>query len=422
MKRTRNIIARLSAFSLAFLQVLPGWARGSGTTAGLSLIEAPSARAYGLAESMVAVSNDISAFAYNPASLSNLRSGQASFLYQKGMIDDSYGHLMIGRPSMRGGLGLSIGYYNGGSIALSDGVGPVRTVNAQRDLTVSVGMAGRAGRVGWGVAGKYLSSELVEKYRASGYAADIGLSLAATPRLMFGAALQNLGPQLTYIQDGDNLPRVARFGAALSLPRRGFTTTLLANGAYRMTEKDFQPSIAIEIGVGGLALRTGIRRTANENEFTMGTGFLLGGSSIDYSIGIAKDVDTTHRISYSFRFGSVPGAAAAPLFVRAPVSAHPPMINQRPPTAEIQNMASTRTAPVNAASAAPARAVYRIDQVASVRRIAHTYTVRPGDTLASIAKDQYGDYRLWQRIYHANKYLITDPRSVEVGQKLVLPQ
>jgi nucleoid-associated protein YgaU len=51
----------------------------------------------------------------------------------------------------------------------------------------------------------------------------------------------------------------------------------------------------------------------------------------------------------------------------------------------------------------------------------HTYTIRPGDTLASIAKDHYGDYRLWQRIYNANKHLLADPTKVEVGQKIVLP-
>ena len=424
MIHTRNVIARLSAFAFAILQVIPGWARGNGTAAGLSLIEAPTARAYGLAESMVAVANDISSFAYNPASLSNLRTGQASFLYQKGMIDDSYGHLMVGRPTVNGGMGLSIGYYDGGSIALSDGTGSVRTVNAQRDLTVSLGAAGRGGRWGWGLAGKFLSSQLIEKERATGYAADLGLSLSATPRLRFGAAVQNLGPKITYVSEGDDLPRVARFGAALSLPRRGVTTTLLADASYRMIENDFQPSVGVEFNVGGMAIRTGIRRTAQQNEITAGTGFFLGGSSIDYSIGVAKDVDTTHRISYSFRFGSSPDLAPVPMFVRAPSAAHPPMIaQQRPPSAPVKtaSLGSSTASPV-VAQITPLRAVYQVDQVASVRRVAKTYTVRPGDTLASIAKDQYGDYRLWQRIYGANKHLIANPRNVEVGQKIVLPQ
>ncbi len=77
--------------------------------------------------------------------------------------------------------------------------------------------------------------------------------------------------------------------------------------------------------------------------------------------------------------------------------------------------------PAQAVAAAPARAVYRIDQVSSVRRQAKVYTIRRGDTLASIAKDTYGNPRLWQRIYGANKHLISDPTAVEVGQKIVLP-
>jgi len=428
MIHTRKVISRISAFAIAILQVLPGWARGNGTAAGLSLIEAPSARASALAESMVAATNDISAFAYNPASLSHLRTGQASFLYQKGMIDDAYGQFMVGRPYAHGGLGLSIGYYNGGDIALSDGTGAVRTVTAQRDITVSLGGGGRAGRWGWGLAGKYLSSELVERERATGYAADLGLSFAATPRLRFGAAVQNLGPKMTYIQEGEDLPRTARLGAAFSLPRRGFTTTFMADAAYRMIEADFQPAVGLEFNVGGLALRTGFRRTDDQNEITAGTGFFLGGSSIDYSVGVAKDIDTAHRISYSFRFGSAVNAAV-PLFVRAPSAAHPPMVAQRPATPKEPVAAAAKAVGARPAPAfnpippsTTLRAVYQIDQVSSVRRMVKTYTVRSGDTLASIAKDQYGDYRLWQRIYGANKHLISNPRAVEIGQKLVIPQ
>lgn len=416
MKSARNTTAWLSIFGLALAQGLPLQAKGNGTTAGLTLLEAPSARASGLAESMAAVGNDVSAYAYNPAALSSLRSGQASFLYQKGLIDDSFGQLRVGWPAAHGGVGLSVGYYNGGDMQIADGA-TTRTVNAQRDISVSLGLAGHAGRWGYGAAGKYLSSEIVESARADGYAADVGLTFAATSRLRFGAAVQNLGPKLTYVSEGDDLPRSARIGMALSLPRHGVTTTLMTDAAYRMVERDFQPSLGIEFGLGPLALRSGVRLTGGQSEFTAGTGFLMGASSIDYSVGIARELDTTHRISYSFHFGSSGDAPPAPAFVRGPASAHPPEVVERlaQTPSEVQRLVP------HAAPAPVSHGVYRIDQAGSIRRIARTYVIRSGDTLASVAREQYGDARLWQRIYSANKHLISDPRKVEVGQKIVLP-
>jgi hypothetical protein len=47
------------------------------------------------------------------------------------------------------------------------------------------------------------------------------------------------------------------------------------------------------------------------------------------------------------------------------------------------------------------------------------YTVRQGDTLASIASEQLGDYRRWPEISDLND--IRDPRRVRVGQVLRLP-
>jgi nucleoid-associated protein YgaU len=50
------------------------------------------------------------------------------------------------------------------------------------------------------------------------------------------------------------------------------------------------------------------------------------------------------------------------------------------------------------------------------------YVVQPGDTLRSIAEDQYGDASLWPRIYDANRDVIgPDPDNLVAGTKLMLP-
>lgn len=49
------------------------------------------------------------------------------------------------------------------------------------------------------------------------------------------------------------------------------------------------------------------------------------------------------------------------------------------------------------------------------------YTVRSGDTLATIAIRFYGKEQGWSRIYEANRDKIKDPRSLSVGQVLSIP-
>ncbi len=50
------------------------------------------------------------------------------------------------------------------------------------------------------------------------------------------------------------------------------------------------------------------------------------------------------------------------------------------------------------------------------------YTVVAGDTLSKIARKSYGNSKLWQKIYAANKGAIgSDPANLRVGMKLTIP-
>ena len=186
-------------------------AKGVGTSGGLTLIETSAARSAALGEAFTPVTNDVAAFHYNPASLGSLDNGHASFMYQKGLVDDAFGQFSMGTPIKQGSLGLSIGYYNGGDIELFDGT-TERTVNAQTDLTVGIGYAHNFGKTSIGVTGKYLSSELIETEKAQAFAGDLGIGVPLHSRVHFGAALQNFGSQLKFVEEGDDLPRIARGG------------------------------------------------------------------------------------------------------------------------------------------------------------------------------------------------------------------
>jgi len=57
------------------------------------------------------------------------------------------------------------------------------------------------------------------------------------------------------------------------------------------------------------------------------------------------------------------------------------------------------------------------DQPATTR----TYTVRPGDTLSSIAERFYGNPADWSWLYHVNSSVISNPNSIYAGEKLKIP-
>jgi nucleoid-associated protein YgaU len=58
--------------------------------------------------------------------------------------------------------------------------------------------------------------------------------------------------------------------------------------------------------------------------------------------------------------------------------------------------------------------------VASPTR-ARTYTVRKGDSLSRIAKQEYGDAGQWRRIFDANRDQISDPDLIQPGWTLTIP-
>ena len=51
-----------------------------------------------------------------------------------------------------------------------------------------------------------------------------------------------------------------------------------------------------------------------------------------------------------------------------------------------------------------------------------TYTVKAGDTLSKIAKDQLGDAGDYLKIFDVNKSILSDPDKIKPGQVLTIPK
>ena len=72
MKRAKSILFQ-SILLILFASPSVLFAKGAGTSGGLTLLEPFGARTAALGEAFTAVSNDIAAFGYNPASFTRLR-------------------------------------------------------------------------------------------------------------------------------------------------------------------------------------------------------------------------------------------------------------------------------------------------------------------------------------------------------------
>jgi nucleoid-associated protein YgaU len=59
--------------------------------------------------------------------------------------------------------------------------------------------------------------------------------------------------------------------------------------------------------------------------------------------------------------------------------------------------------------------------VAQPSGAASMYEVKAGDTLSKIAKSVYGDANAYEKIFEANKPMLTDPNKIYPGQQLRIP-
>lgn len=165
-----------------------------------------------------------------------------------------------------------------------------------------------------------------------------------------------------------------------------------------------------------MAIRGGYQKTNGlGNELTVGAGFLMGGSAIDYSFGMVDQLESQHRVSLGMRFG---GSHIA----NTPIVRKPRAIEQvASKPQKVKEVTRTASKP-EITFVERKNTLSSMDKKGSFQsRSRQVYQVRPGDTLGKIAQRAYGDAREWKKIYAANRHLLDEAKSLEVGQKIVLP-
>lgn len=200
----------------------------------LFLLISPNARAGGMGEAFVAVSDDASATYWNPAGLAFQQGKQFTSLYSKWLpqfnLADLYYLFGAYRQSFEGlgTIGFNIIYINEGEQIITDETGPdpLGTFNSNEwALSFSYGTLLNKD-LGVGLNVRFIRSNLSKvgagqekgDGQANAFAVDVGLLKRNlfVNRLNFGFNISNIGPKIIYIdnEQADPLPTNLRVGFA----------------------------------------------------------------------------------------------------------------------------------------------------------------------------------------------------------------
>ena len=290
----------LSALSLGVTVALAG---GAGTTGAELLRFDAGARSESLGQAMTAVPDGPNALASNPAGLAGPRSHEAVFEHQEGVLGTAreYGAVAF-RFSTRTAVGISANVLRLGAFTGRDGAGRDTGAFGGSSVILTAGAARRVGRVAFGLSVKAIR-ETLAGYTAQTGAVDVGALVQVSRGLAFGAAVQNLGPGLTFMSDTAPLPRRLKLGGAARV-----MPGLLLTADAVLDDGRIVGQGGTEYLLGPVALRLGYAGTAVASResampFFAGAGFRLGRVGLDYAFSSLADLGASHRFSMGFRFG-----------------------------------------------------------------------------------------------------------------------
>lgn len=285
-------------------------AKGAGSSAGITLLQPISARVSGMGEAYSSLSGDLSCLHYNPAGLSTLERQTVSFMYQRGLADDNFTTLLYGKKCSFATLGASIVYYDTGKIEMYNTEGDLISKVGQKDVVFTIGGAKEIKGFPVGLNLKFISSEIFGE-SAAAFAVDLGGQYKrelANGQLQAGISLQNLGTELTYIDEGESLPLTIRPGISYGKEFSRNAVLVACDIPYYVNEEEMLILLGVEYTYNKLfSLRGGYRLNTDDADkedepINIGMGLTWKNYALDYAVGITEDLSMPHRISVQVKF------------------------------------------------------------------------------------------------------------------------
>jgi len=323
-KKTFSKILFLSFLAVTCLLVnlstcQPACALTPGTTAAQFLKIPIGARAIGMGEAFVALSDDVSSLYWNPAGLTKLKQSQITYMHSFWFQDitcDYLGYAQYFDNDKNATFGCSAMFLNSGDIrrTLEDASGNYIGTGSNfssYDIMATLSSAWKMFDV-WSIGAslKFIYST-IDEARGSAFSSDIGILLDATQQLTLGANLQNVFVPISMryyestasVSDIHPLPMNTKVGACYKFDAVSLATL----------DVNFPSDNNINVHIGGeylynnMALRLGYK-----TDFIQGLDFLSGlcagiglnwkNYELDYAFVPYGDLGLTHRISVLLKF------------------------------------------------------------------------------------------------------------------------
>jgi|SRR5688572_2996686 len=360
----------LLAAVVAYLGVRPAYAQVAiGASSADFLSFEIGGRSAGMAGAQTGVANGVTAQFWNPAALATLSQSQIGAMHANWLGDLSYEWIGIARPMGKLGVGsLSVAYFHTPAIQGVDEFDNPTGEFRVYDVALTAGLSRTiAGGFAIGANAKMIRQNL-GTVSAMAPAVDLGMR-GVVAGTTFGAAVQNLGPKLSFGGGAEYpLPQQIRFGAG-----RGFMNDRIQVAADYNIPRDYYKDIRVGTEVRALpivSLRVGYRHELGTSDdpatgLSYGLGLHFRQLEVDYALTPSDQFDNVHRLSFGYSFGAgseerKPAKPKAPK-PAPPAPPTPRVIASAPPAGKAAASAAPPTSPapspvVSAAPAAPAPA------------------------------------------------------------------
>ena len=260
----------------------------------------PSARAAGMSNAVVAVTNDVWAAYYNPAGLASIQNYQTGFAYQKpynySFFTSVFGSAVIPISPSYGSAGVafeSFGVkYKGNTLSqeyvatLSHGFYLLNDIHTS--LSVGYNLKYYHMDLGESISG-------IELGAGGTFGIDFGIQASVYKRTYLGLYVYNLNAPTLGVDTAQDLPRRVVVGAAYK-PYSGLTTAISMNKSVGYdTEIDGGFEFAL---IDMLDLRLGA--STNPSRFTAGLGIKFESFQFDYGFRSHPVLAETHSFGLMY--------------------------------------------------------------------------------------------------------------------------
>lgn len=303
------ILIILLNLTLSPAEVLAGRDKKVATTASPFLKIGVGARVCGMGEAFVGLSDDTSAIYWNPAGLAQLAQPELIAVHNHWFSDINHEFIAYAHPvdeKTTLGIGSTLVYIDDIERRDAPTVEPTGKFTASDTLFIlSCASKLTNKRIMLGGNMKIILQK-IESKKAGNIAFDLGTLYAINDKTKLGIVIQNIGYKLNIYKEDFSLPICFKIGIGYNL---------IPNHLKAATDltlyKDNNPTYAvgIEYSVGKVAfLRLGYRKKSAElpdgilSGITLGAGFKILNSQIDYGYVPYDNVGDSHRISLIFRF------------------------------------------------------------------------------------------------------------------------